>query len=98
MFRSMFLLTITHRYVMSPPGLGLVFQVDVVDRNGSVFPVSLWMKMLCTKPHPRCIAVLEPVERSSALLGLDKEVCTFSSGAFSQPSPVFVLSSQIPTG
>eukprot|EP00117_Sycon_ciliatum_P050612 scpid17025/ scgid35707/ PAS domain-containing serine/threonine-protein kinase len=47
--------------------------VDVINSHGGVFPVSLWMKMLTVQPQPRCIAVMEPVERSSAVLALNKD-------------------------
>lgn len=40
--------------------------VDAVDRNGLVLPVSLWIKRLETDWEPRCLVVIEPVERTVA--------------------------------
>ncbi|EDO30547.1 predicted protein, partial [Nematostella vectensis] len=37
--------------------------MEVMDGCGIVFPVSMWMKKLTWEEEPRCIAVMEPVER-----------------------------------
>ncbi|XP_022092767.1 uncharacterized protein LOC110980418 isoform X2 [Acanthaster planci] len=50
---------------------GKVF--DAVDSNGLVIPVSLWMKKLTSDDNPRCLVVMEPVERSSANFSFDSK-------------------------
>ncbi|XP_038051994.1 uncharacterized protein LOC119724824 isoform X2 [Patiria miniata] len=50
---------------------GKVF--DAVDSNGLVIPVSLWMKKLTSDDNPRCLVVMEPVERSSAHFSFDSK-------------------------
>ncbi|XP_071804345.1 PAS domain-containing serine/threonine-protein kinase-like isoform X2 [Asterias amurensis] len=50
---------------------GKVF--DAVDANGLVIPISLWMKKLTSDENPRCLVVMEPVERSSAKLSFDSK-------------------------
>ncbi|XP_046864972.1 PAS domain-containing serine/threonine-protein kinase-like isoform X2 [Xenia sp. Carnegie-2017] len=50
---------------------GKVF--EAVDSNGVVFPVSLWMKKVIWDEEPRCIAVLEAVERQTAHMTFDSE-------------------------
>lgn len=47
-----------------------------MDGNNVVFPVSLWMKKVTWDKEPRCIAVLEPVERQTAHLVFDDKVLT----------------------
>lgn len=41
-----------------------------------MFPVSVWMKKLTWEEEPRCIAVIEPVERKTAMVLFDAQVCT----------------------
>ncbi|XP_014680785.1 PREDICTED: PAS domain-containing serine/threonine-protein kinase-like isoform X2 [Priapulus caudatus] len=45
--------------------------LEAVDCNGQVIPVSLWMKMLKTGDDPRCLAIMEPVERITAYIVFD---------------------------
>ncbi|KAL4217724.1 hypothetical protein ACF0H5_022464 [Mactra antiquata] len=40
--------------------------VDAVDKNGLILPVSMWVKKLETSREPRCLVVMEPVERTVA--------------------------------
>jgi len=49
--------------------------LEAVDSCGIVFPVSVWMKKLTWEEEPRCIAVMEPVERKTAMVLFDAEVC-----------------------
>ena len=39
-----------------------------------MFPVSVWMKKLTWEAEPRCITVMEPVERKTAMVLFDLEV------------------------
>lgn len=39
-----------------------MFQVDAMNKNGKVFPVSVWARRLTLEGH-RCLVVLERVER-----------------------------------
>ena len=39
-----------------------------------MFPVSVWMKKLTWEDEPRCIAVMEPVERKTAMVLFDVKV------------------------
>jgi len=48
--------------------------LEAVDSCGIVFPVSVWMKKLTWEEEPRCIAVMEPVERKTAIVLFDTEV------------------------
>lgn len=52
-----------------------MLQLEAVDSCGIVFPVSVWMKKLTWEEEPRCIAVMEPVERKTAMVIFDAEVC-----------------------
>ncbi|XP_048590414.1 PAS domain-containing serine/threonine-protein kinase isoform X2 [Nematostella vectensis] len=47
--------------------------MEVMDGCGIVFPVSMWMKKLTWEEEPRCIAVMEPVERRTALVLFNSE-------------------------
>ncbi|XP_022800681.1 uncharacterized protein LOC111338444 [Stylophora pistillata] len=47
--------------------------LDAVDSCGIVFPVSVWMKKLTWEEEPRCITVMEPVERKTAMVLFDAE-------------------------
>ena len=51
-----------------------LFQLEAVDGCGIVFPVSVWMKKLTWEDEPRCIAVMEPVERKTAMVLFDVKV------------------------
>ncbi|XP_060589751.1 PAS domain-containing serine/threonine-protein kinase-like isoform X2 [Ruditapes philippinarum] len=42
--------------------------VDAVDKNGLILPVSMWVKKLETSKQPRCLVVMEPVERTVAVV------------------------------
>lgn len=48
---------------------GKVF--EVVDSSGLVIPVSLWMKKVTEEANPKCLVVLEPVERTTARIIFD---------------------------
>ncbi|XP_071508045.1 PAS domain-containing serine/threonine-protein kinase-like [Diadema antillarum] len=48
---------------------GKVF--DVVDTSGLSIPVSLWMKKLTDEENPKCLVVMEPVERTSGSVVFD---------------------------
>ena len=50
------------------------FQVDAVDKNGLVLPVSMWIKRLELDREPRCLVVMEPVERTVATVKFDCNV------------------------
>lgn len=52
----------------------LASQLEAVDGCGIVFPVSIWMKKLTWEDKPRCIAVMEPVERKVAVVMFDSKV------------------------
>ncbi|KAL3887875.1 hypothetical protein ACJMK2_000264 [Sinanodonta woodiana] len=50
--------------------------VDAIDKNGLVLPVSVWVKRLEYEMHvnqPRCLVVMEPVERTVALVKFDSK-------------------------
>eukprot|EP00118_Oscarella_pearsei_P026627 m.310191 g.310191 ORF g.310191 m.310191 type:complete len:1075 (+) comp50132_c0_seq1:55-3279(+) len=49
--------------------------VDAIDSTGTPFPVSMWMKKIATEPEVRCIVVLEPVERTIALVDINENGC-----------------------
>lgn len=51
-----------------------LFQLEAIDGCGIVFPVSVWMKKLMWEDEPRCIAVMEPVERKTAMVLFDVKV------------------------
>ncbi|XP_065063667.1 PAS domain-containing serine/threonine-protein kinase-like [Rhopilema esculentum] len=38
--------------------------VEAVDCDGCIIPVSLWMKMVHSDGDPRCVAIIEPVQRA----------------------------------
>nr|XP_054750593.1 PAS domain-containing serine/threonine-protein kinase-like [Lytechinus pictus] len=44
---------------------------DIMDSNGLVIPVSLWMKKLTDEDNPKCLVVMEPVERTSGKIVFD---------------------------
>ncbi|CAH1252945.1 PASK [Branchiostoma lanceolatum] len=47
--------------------------VDAVDSTGLRIPISLWMKRLQWKDQPRCVVVMEPVERRVAHVKFDSQ-------------------------
>ncbi|XP_046565459.1 PAS domain-containing serine/threonine-protein kinase-like [Haliotis rubra] len=49
--------------------------VDVVDSNGLILPVSMWVKKLEVLKDPRCLCVMEPVERTVATVKFDTKGC-----------------------
>ncbi|XP_041486067.1 uncharacterized protein LOC121432268 [Lytechinus variegatus] len=50
---------------------------DIMDSNGLVIPVSLWMKKLTDEENPKCLVVMEPVERTSGKIVFDVTVSDF---------------------
>ncbi|XP_076082867.1 PAS domain-containing serine/threonine-protein kinase-like [Mytilus galloprovincialis] len=42
--------------------------VDASDSEGIVMPVSIWVRKLNCKTEPRCLVVMEPVERTVAMV------------------------------
>ena len=51
--------------------------MDAVDKNGLILPVSLWVKKLETSKQPRCLVVMEPVERTVAVVKFAADVSWF---------------------
>jgi PAS domain-containing serine/threonine kinase len=51
--------------------------VDAVDKNGLILPVSMWVKKLETSKQPRCLVVMEPVERTVAVVKFAADVSCF---------------------
>ncbi|XP_077990691.1 PAS domain-containing serine/threonine-protein kinase-like [Glandiceps talaboti] len=45
--------------------------MDAKDSTGLVIPVSLWMKQLTHDDNPKCLCVIEPVERTTATVKFD---------------------------
>lgn len=56
--------------------------MDAVDKNGLVLPVSLWIKRLERDGEPRCLVVMEPVERTVATVRFDANVSTLRTMGF----------------
>ncbi|KAJ8020314.1 PAS domain-containing serine/threonine-protein kinase [Holothuria leucospilota] len=50
---------------------GKVF--EVTDSSGLEIPVSLWMKKVTEEENPKCLVVMEPVERSTARFIFDSK-------------------------
>ena len=66
------------------------FQMDAIDSSGLVIPVSVWVKKLPSSPsvseqvadvagcevssEPRCLVIMEPVERTTANITFDSTV------------------------
>ena len=46
-----------------------------MDKTGLMLPVSLWVKRLEPSTEPRCLVVMEPVERTIAVVHFDSKVC-----------------------
>ncbi|XP_033105497.1 PAS domain-containing serine/threonine-protein kinase-like [Anneissia japonica] len=53
--------------------------MDAIDCNGLVLPVSVWIKKITDDEEPRCLVVLEPVDRASALVSFDASGCILSA-------------------
>ncbi|XP_070533468.1 PAS domain-containing serine/threonine-protein kinase-like isoform X2 [Ptychodera flava] len=47
--------------------------MEAKDSTGLVIPVSLWMKKLTKDDNPKCLAVIEPVERTTATVTFDSD-------------------------
>lgn len=50
------------------------FKVEAVDKDGNIFPVSLWMKRIHSDGDLRCVAVIEPVQRAVGSFLFNAEV------------------------
>jgi PAS domain-containing serine/threonine kinase len=48
--------------------------MDAVDSTGLVIPISVWTKKLPPSKPPKCIIVMEPVERTTAKVTFDSTV------------------------
>ena len=49
--------------------------MDAVDSSGLVIPISLWVTHLPVEStEPRCLVVMEPVERTKATVTFDGSV------------------------
>ncbi|KAL1431290.1 hypothetical protein MTO96_014312 [Rhipicephalus appendiculatus] len=60
--------------------------MDLIDNDGKVVPVSVWVRKLESDSEPRCLVVMEPVQRTTAgqILTADKSLaalCGYSDGA-----------------
>ncbi|XP_076325891.1 PAS domain-containing serine/threonine-protein kinase-like isoform X2 [Tachypleus tridentatus] len=42
--------------------------MDIVDSDGDIIPVSVWIQRLLVDDEPRCLVVMEPVERTTAVV------------------------------
>ncbi|XP_022236748.1 PAS domain-containing serine/threonine-protein kinase-like, partial [Limulus polyphemus] len=47
--------------------------MDLVDSDGDIIPVSVWMQRLIVDDEPRCLVVMEPVERTTAVVIFDSD-------------------------
>ena len=45
-----------------------------MDCDGCIIPVSLWMKMVHSDGDPRCVAIIEPVQRAVGSFLFNAEV------------------------
>ena len=45
-----------------------------MDKNGLILPVSIWVKKLDCEAQNRCLVVMEPVERSVAMVKFTADV------------------------
>lgn len=56
-------------------------QVIAEDKSGEQFPISLWMRPIpSAQPEPQCLAVIEPVERTTGIITSNLKVWTKSMG------------------
>lgn len=51
-----------------------VLQMDAIDSTGLVIPISVWTRRVPSSDTPRCIVVMEPVERTTASVTFDSTV------------------------
>lgn len=49
-------------------------QVDAIDSNGLIMPISVWVKKLDQETEQRALVVMEPVERTVAMVTFNAEV------------------------
>lgn len=45
--------------------------MDLIDSDGKVVPVSVWVRKLESDSEPRCLVVMEPVQRTTAMVTFD---------------------------
>ncbi|CAN7998919.1 unnamed protein product, partial [Ixodes hexagonus] len=45
--------------------------MDLIDSDGEVVPVSVWVRKLGSDSEPRCLVVMEPVQRTTAVVTFD---------------------------
>lgn len=45
--------------------------MDLIDSDGEVVPVSVWVRKLESDSEPRCLVVMEPVQRTTAVVTFD---------------------------
>ncbi|KAK8767546.1 hypothetical protein V5799_005675 [Amblyomma americanum] len=45
--------------------------MDLIDNDGKVVPVSVWVRKLESDSEPRCLVVMEPVQRTTAVVTFD---------------------------
>ncbi|KAH7967933.1 hypothetical protein HPB52_004172 [Rhipicephalus sanguineus] len=45
--------------------------MDLIDSDGKVVPVSVWVRKLESDSEPRCLVVMEPVQRTTAVVTFD---------------------------
>lgn len=68
--------------------------MDLIDSDGKVVPVSVWVRKLESDSEPRCLVVMEPVQRTTAVVTFDSDrgqiltadkslaaLCGYSDGA-----------------
>lgn len=49
--------------------------MDLINNENDIIPVSVWMRSVVIDNEPRCIVVMEPVERAVGLFAFDEQVC-----------------------
>ena len=59
-----------------------LLQVDACDSEGIVMAVSIWVRKLNCKTEPRCLVVMEPVERTVAMVTFNNQVCFYKETKF----------------
>lgn len=47
--------------------------MDLVGSDGEVVPVSVWVRKLMSDSEPRCLVVMEPVQRTTTVVTFDAE-------------------------
>ncbi|CAN8027257.1 unnamed protein product [Ixodes persulcatus] len=75
--------------------------MDLIDSDGEVVPVSVWVRKLDSDSEPRCLVVMEPVQRTTAavtfdaargqILTADKSLavlCGYSEGSDLEGTPI----------